>query len=435
MNIVDIFIILIALPMLISTGHSFIYHAINTFFVLGGYMLGFYIVVINVGNMHSASAIGNALLDWTIGLALLGRIIIFVIRLIIKQINKKHETQIDSANGRIANQPIPQSKAIYKTARISDELHMEMYMKPVDKDLKNRRQKLIKSLTAMPYKLAIVALAVFLLSQTLIYTPILWVQFSTQGSGLILAATRFFPDTEISRAAKNLYPHEFESIELLYDPGPIKSTLKAEDANFKNAVDKVSPSVVRIAISQCGGTRFGSASGVVIAPNLVMTNEHVATGASEIFIIDHNGTYPASVIVIDNDHDIAIIYSKYINLEPVPMSNKPFLSDEYAMTMGYPGGSADLKMAIGKTSATKFASIQNKLDSTSSFQLSSGLGPGSSGGPVINSKGEIIGVNSGGNGELLLAVKSETATKTINAAKSTLLPTINIGCQYQRASY
>jgi S1-C subfamily serine protease len=314
-------------------------------------------------------------------------------------------------------------------------MEMTSAPKPTKPSL-DKKQILIKMAIHIPYKMVIVVFAVFILSQTILYTPILWVQFSVQGSGFILAAARFLPDTEISKAAKSLYPDEFKRIELTFDNGPIKTTATTDSAMFKNAVKNVAPSVVRIAVSQCGGFRFVSGSGVAVAPNLILTNEHVATGASAIYIVDHTGTYPAAAITIDNDYDIAVLYSKFINLKPVPLSTTPIKIGSDAMTMGYPGASADLKMGIGKVSKAEVDSIQNRLDASSSFELpTGGLGPGSSGGPVINDKGEIIGINSGGSGEKLLAVMAEIATKSVESAKSSLLPVINFACQYQRSSY
>jgi len=247
---------------------------------------------------------------------------------------------------------------------------------------------------------------------------------------------RLFPDTILSEITKSLSKNQFEGIKLEFDPGPTNKIDTSTAEEFKSIVYKVSPSIVRIATSRCGSKKYAFGSGSVVAPGLVITNQHVINGATSIYIVSQTGSYPAAPVLIDEKLDLAIIYSKYINLKPIPISTDEVDIGSEAITLGYPGSNnLALSMSVGTIKENTINSRHTNLDPTSTFSLSSSLGSGSSGGPVINKKGEIIGINDAGSGNNLIAIKAEVAKKITDQAKNKLFPAFSLICAYDRISY
>jgi len=278
---------------------------------------------------------------------------------------------------------------------------------------------------AWPYKLLAVLVAIVLLSQTLIYVPILALQFEAQGSSIFMVANKIFPVTPLDTLAQKIAPDQFRNLHLEYDPNPLTYNHIANAGEFQGVLNNVAPSVIKISGRNCTGLHFGS--GFIAAPGIVVTNAHVISGASSIYMSDHDGAYPATPLVIDNDFDIAILYSKFIKGTPVPIASSPAALGTKAVTVGYPGG-GDLKMKQVATYDHPYKSRHNKLDGSNTITLTGTLGPGSSGGPVFNLKGEIIGANDAGATDDLIAIRSDVVAKLVNKAKNRLLPTSTDFC-------
>lgn len=270
---------------------------------------------------------------------------------------------------------------------------------------------------ALPYKIIIVMVALIVLSQTLIYIPMLALQFEAQGSTLLFSTDKFIPRTLLESRAQKISPDQFRNLRLEYDPNPLTYNNIANAGEFQNVIDKVAPSVVKISGRSCVGLGFGS--GFIVAPGLVTTNAHVVGGASSIYISDHEGSYPATPILIDQKHDLAILYSKFITAKPIPLSSSQDIIGTKAMTVGYPAG-GDLKMSQGVISGNGYKSTNNELNSTNTITLNSTLGPGSSGGPLLNLNGEVVGVNDAGAVRELIAIKSEVVKDLLIKAKKKL---------------
>jgi serine protease Do len=138
----------------------------------------------------------------------------------------------------------------------------------------------------------------------------------------------------------------------------------------------------------------GLGSGFIIDPNgLIMTNAHVVKDASEVTVkLTDRREYRAKVLGADPKTDIAVIKIDAKNLPAVSLGNSGKLQvGEWVLAIGSPFGfentvTAGVVSAKGRTLPT---------DSAVPFiQTDVAVNPGNSGGPLFNTKGEVVGINS-----------------------------------------
>src|SRR5216684_7106242 len=172
------------------------------------------------------------------------------------------------------------------------------------------------------------------------------------------------------------------------------------------AAEKVSPSVVNIEIKRHIPRRarssaaphevHGSGSGFIFTPDgFVLTNSHVVNKASAIEVtLSDGGRYQAALIGDDPYTDLAVIRITAPKLEPVIMGNSRHVRvGQLAIAIGNPYGfqctvTAGVVSALGRSLR---ASSGRLIDDV--IQTDAALNPGNSGGPLVNSRAEVVGIN------------------------------------------
>jgi S1-C subfamily serine protease len=195
--------------------------------------------------------------------------------------------------------------------------------------------------------------------------------------------------------------------------------LDAYSRTVSGVVERLGPTVVRVEVRRAQGARLGGGvgSGVVITPDgLILTNSHVVEGGRQVRVATADGrSLDASVLGDDADSDIALLRadSSTALVSAKLGDSKRLRRGQLVVAIGNPLGfestaTAGIVSALGRSLRSRTGRMIEDI-----VQTDAALNPGNSGGPLVASNGDVVGINTAiiqGAQGLCFAVASNTAS-------------------------
>jgi serine protease Do len=217
-----------------------------------------------------------------------------------------------------------------------------------------------------------------------------------------LPRTELFKNTALYKAIQTEVPVASKA----YDGHPTQLAVKSEAMTVTDIAKKVGPAVVAVkSMVQAApnffgnqGTQQGVGTGMIINQDgYILTNYHVVEGAQQVqVVLSNNKTVNAKVVNYDATHDVAVVKIT----DKVAMPAVVELGDSDGLQIG------ESVVAIGNPLGTDFfgsvttgivSALNRNLDGENSkvsyIQTDAAINSGNSGGPLINSSGQVIGIN------------------------------------------
>jgi hypothetical protein len=172
---------------------------------------------------------------------------------------------------------------------------------------------------------------------------------------------------------------------------PVFGTATAQESTLPELAARTTPAVVLIRVLDADGRQTAVASGFLVEDGRVVTNAHVVTGANRLDLFGHEGQALGSAWhaeAIDAARDLAVLPRVEVVPATLRLASEQPRVGETILAIGAPEG-------LSHTVSNGIVSAVRSLEGREVIQITAPLSSGSSGGPVVNGRGEVIGVSVG----------------------------------------
>lgn len=192
---------------------------------------------------------------------------------------------------------------------------------------------------------------------------------------------------------------------------------------ISDLVEQVLPSLVVVR-----GHRYGAGAGIIWdASGLILTNSHVVGRRTPTVVLQDDGEYEARLVARDSDVDLALLTIEATGLSSLKAAASSPRVGEMVFAFGHPWGQRN---TVTRGIVSALVSAQNRRgDRLPVVRSDTPLAPGNSGGPLVNARGEVVGVNAmivGGDQSVSIAasVVSDFVKKAVKKPEPTLADVI-----------
>jgi S1-C subfamily serine protease len=235
---------------------------------------------------------------------------------------------------------------------------------------------------------------VWLVANELVQSPYVWLSSAIQRSGLVRAVDGVMPPlpSVFSRVQGFLGGSGFPPVFSELEPTPLHVALPS-GAWAQRIARSGAASTVKVLGQACGYVQEGSA--FVVAPGEVVTNAHVVAGEHATTVVVRGQQYPATTVYFDPTFDLAVLRTAAPLGPPLALDPSTVPSGTQGAVIGYPenGPLTVDPAAVAEEIDAQGRNIYNEGTVTRQvYQIDANVQPGNSGGPLIDSGGQVIGV-------------------------------------------
>lgn len=169
---------------------------------------------------------------------------------------------------------------------------------------------------------------------------------------------------------------------------PVSSPTSAPELRASSVARVSRQLTVRVRARVCG--RLGTASGVALAPRLLVTNRHVVERADTIELNYWDGTSAtADVLAVAVADDLALVRVSVRLPAVARLADRDARDGADVRVAGFPNGG---RQTVGRGEVVEYARLRAPVDASPVMRLTAAVVPGNSGGAVVDERGDLVGV-------------------------------------------